>query len=146
MDIQIRRATYYDLEQIDNIEKTLNHRILSYDLLSSTLGKNNYYYFIAVKNNTVIGYIAAELLVDHFDILAVAVLDKYRRQNIATRLIQAFYNTCQAINVLDIFLEVRCNNNSAICFYEKLGFEKISERKNYYTDTKENAYIYKKMV
>ena len=50
------------------------------------------------------------------------------------------------LNIQDIFLEVRCNNVSAITFYEKTGFKKISTRKNYYADTSEDAYIYKKMV
>lgn len=144
MDVQITKATLDNINQIDNIEKRLQHRILSYDLLFSTLNKDTYYYFVAVKNNTVVGYIAAELLVDHFDILGVAVVEEYRRQNIATLLLNKLYNVCSQLNIQDIFLEVRCNNSSAISFYEKSGFQKISTRKNYYKDTNEDAYIYSK--
>lgn len=146
MDIQIRRANTYDLEQIDKIEKTLKHRILSYDLLKSTLDKDTYYYFVAIKNNTMVGYIAAEFLVDHFDILSIAVLNEYRRQNIATELLNNLFDISQTLNISDVFLEVRCNNLAAIRFYEKMKFEKISSRKNYYTDTHEDAYIYKKLM
>ena len=42
MNIQIKRATINDLEQINSIEETLEHRILSCDLLSSTLRKGTY--------------------------------------------------------------------------------------------------------
>lgn len=146
MDIQIKRANAYDLEQINNIEKTLEHRILSYDILNSTLNKDIYYYFVATINDNIIGYVAAEFLADHLDLLAVAVLAEYRRQNIATSLLNKLFDICKEQNISDIFLEVRCNNLKAINFYEKLGFDKINIRKNYYVDTHEDAYIYKKLV
>lgn len=146
MNVQIERANTYDLEQIENIESSLEHRILSYDILSSTLNNDTYYYFVARIDNNIIGYIAAELLVDHFDILAIAVLPSYRRQNIGATLLNKLIDVCKELNIHDIFLEVRCNNLSAIRFYEKFGFEKISTRRKYYSDTNEDAYIYKKVV
>ena len=146
MEIQIAKAALEDIHQINNIETTLEHRILSYDLLSSTLNKDMYYYFVAKINEKIIGYIAAEFLVDHFDLLAIAVSNDYRRQNIATMLLNKLLNTCKELDITDIFLEVRCNNLSAIKFYERNGFEKISVRKNYYKDTSEDAYIYKIVV
>ena len=135
-----------DIAQIENIESKLEHRILSYDTLSSTLDKDNYYYFVAETNNKIIGYIAAELLVDHFDLLAIAVLEGFTRHHVATSLLSRLETNASALNICDIFLEVRCNNMVAIKFYGKNGFEKISTRKNYYSDTGEDAYIYKKMV
>ena len=146
MNIQIERASLNDIKQIDDIELSLKHRILSYDTLNTTLNKESYYYFVAKINDIVVGYIAAELLVDHFDILAIAVLKEHRQQNIATLLINTLIKICQEKNIQDIFLEVRCNNIPAIKFYEKIGFEKISVRKNYYTDTNEDASIYKIVV
>lgn len=146
MNIRIERANACDLEQIENIESSLEHRILSYDILSSTFAKDTYYYFVASINNNIVGYISAELLVDHFDILAIAVLKSYRRQNIGAMLLNKLIDVCKELNIQDIFLEVRCNNLSAITFYEKAGFEKISTRKKYYADTNEDAYIYKIVV
>lgn len=146
MNVQIKRANTCNLNQIENIEVSLEHRILSYDTLSSSLDKQTYYYFVASVDNDIVGYISAELLVDHFDLLSIAILNDYRRQNIATLLLNKLIETCKELNIPDIFLEVRCNNLSAIQFYEKAGFEKISTRKNYYADTNEDAYIYKKVV
>ena len=146
MDITVKQATIHDLNAIEKIELNLERRILSSATLSSTLNENMYYYFIAKINDTVVGYLSAELLVDHFDLLAIAVDKKFRRQNVATNLLNKLFNLCGELKITDIFLEVRQNNLSAISFYEKVGFEKISIRKNYYTDTNEDAYIYKKMV
>jgi len=146
MDINIKRATIQDLQDIEKIEMSLEHKILSSTTLFSTLNENTYYYFVAKINNIVIGYICAELLVDHFDLIAIAVDNNFRRQNIATHLINKLLCLCTELKITDIFLEVRQNNLSAIKFYENVGFEKISTRKNYYTDTNEDAYIYKKVV
>ena len=144
MNIQINRACV--IEQIEEIEKTLEHRILSSNILNDTLKKDNYYYFVATIENVPVGYIAAEYLVDHFDLLSIAVLEKHRRKNIATLLLNELFSICSSLNVHDIFLEVRLSNLSAINFYERVGFEKISCRKNYYTDTNEDALIYLKKV
>lgn len=146
MDITIKRATIQELDEIEKVEANLEHRILSHTTLSSTLPKDTYYYFVAKTDNIAIGYLSAELLVDHFDLLAIAVSKNFRRQNVATYLVDKLFSLCDELKVSDIFLEVRQNNLSAISFYEKIGFEKISSRKNYYTDTNEDAYIYKSGV
>lgn len=146
MDVTVERATIQDFDKIENLEVNLEHRILSSSTLACTLNENTYYYFIAKTNGNVVGYLSAELLVDHFDLLAIAVDKKFRRQNVATYLLNKLFNLSIELNITDIFLEVRQNNSSAISFYEKIGFEKISNRKNYYTDTNEDAYIYKKVV
>ncbi|MBQ5323960.1 MAG: hypothetical protein J6J58_00770, partial [Oscillospiraceae bacterium] len=44
---------------------------------------------------------------------------------------------------LPCVLEVRESNNPAIKLYEKLGFEFLGARKNFYSNPKENALIYK---
>lgn len=146
MDITIKRVSIQDLDEIEKIETNLEHRILSYNTLSSTLTQSTYYYFVAKIDDNILGYLSAELLVDHFDILAIAVDNNFRRQNIATSLMNNLFSLCTELKITDIFLEVRQNNLSAISFYEKVGFEKISTRKNYYTNTSEDAYIYKKVV
>ena len=146
MNIQIRKATLDDLAYIDKIENSLEHRILSSNLLNSTLDSSNYYYFVAILDDSVVGYLAVEYMVDHLDILSIAVFKEHRRKNIAHSLIENFIEMCKKIDINDIFLEVRVSNESAISFYEKEGFEKISCRKNYYTSPIEDAYIYKKAV
>ena len=146
MSISIQKATIADLNNIYKLELELKYSILSYDILASTLDNSSYYYFVAKINNLVVGYLAAEFMVDHFDILAIAVAKEYRLQNIATLLVSKLFSTCLDLKIKDIFLEVRENNIDAIAFYEKLKFAKIHMRKGYYTDTGESAYIYYKSV
>lgn len=146
MQILIQKATQEDIPMISNIEGSLSHRILSNNLLSSTISNDNYYYFIAKINEQIIGYIAAEFMVDHFDLLSIAVLEEYRNKNVATLLLKELFKTCNELQIKEIFLEVRHSNIPAISFYEKAGFKNIGTRKNYYSDTNEDAHIYKIVV
>ena len=75
-NISIKKADISHLDQIEEIEKTLEHRNLSLDSIKKDLENGNTYYLIAVeeKENKVVGYIGCELLVDHADITAVAIL------------------------------------------------------------------------
>lgn len=146
MDLCITKVTDNDLNIIDYLESTLNHRILSKDNLISCFENKNIHFFKATISDELVGYLCAEFMVDHFDLLAVCVHKNYRKQNIGTRLLQELFNLSQTMNVKDIFLEVRSSNLPAINFYNNLGFKKINIRKKYYQDNNEDAYVYKKTV
>ena len=45
-------------------------------------------------------------------------------------------------DALFVTLEVRKSNENAIALYEKCGFKKIGERKNFYSKPTEDALIY----
>ncbi len=55
------------------------------------------------------------------------------------------YLLAETLKLLELpcVLEVRESNSSAIALYEKLGFEHIGTRKNFYSNPKEAALIYK---
>ena len=144
MNIEIFRAENSDVDKILKIEESLESKILSNASIITDLKNKNCYYFIAKYNNEFIGYVAASFLVDHLDIISVAVIENYRKNGVATRLLEKMFETAKILNIQNIFLEVRCSNISAISFYEKLGFKKISTRKHYYINPTEDALIYVK--
>ena len=65
------------------------------------------------------------------ELLLIAVRPEFRRQGLAQKLVQALKNNARARDAEKIFLEMR-ENNPAISFYRKLGFEPIGRRKGYY--------------
>ena len=144
MNINIVKATINDIDNIDFVETALNKRILSKEAISSDLNNPTKYYYIAKVNDRCVGYIGSSFMIDHFDILSIAVLNDYRKKGVATKLLQKIFEKANIINVKKIFLEVRCSNIPAINFYEKIGFNKISTRKNYYESPSEDAFIYLK--
>ncbi len=98
-------------------------------------------YLVAVKNAEIAGYIGYWRVVDEGHITNIAVSPKYRRQKIASALlektIKAAYNDGLAL----LTLEVRKSNIPAKRLYESYGFEALGERKNYYHSPTEDAII-----
>ena len=57
------------------------------------------------------------------------------------RLIENAVQICKNSGAEFLSLEVRVSNSAAVALYEKYGFEKVGERKNFYSAPVENAYI-----
>ena len=144
MDVEIFRASVHDASYIAKIENLLDLRILSEESIIYDLNNKNCYYYIAKVNDECVGYIASCFMVDHFDILSIVVNKEYRQNGIASKLLNTLFNKTLELKVRDVFLEVRLSNITAIKFYEKNGFNKISIRKSYYKNPTEDAYILKK--
>jgi len=92
-------------------------------------------YMFYVINNRAVGYIIYEDLYDRYEIDYIFVDKKYRRCKIATKLLENLFNIGKEKNILNITLEVKETNYSAINLYNKLGFISKAVRKNYYKDT-----------
>ena len=132
-----------EIDDIINIQLNSNNNILSKSSILNDLEGNNAIYFVAKIDNKVVGYIAANLLYDHIDILSILVNNEYVRKGIASTLLSALLDYAIYINMHDILLEVRTTNIPAQKLYEKFNFVKINIRKNYYSDNLEDAIIYK---
>ena len=65
----------------------------------------------------------------------IAVKKDYRRQGIATLLLNHILNICKEKEINTIHLEVNEENFSAISLYQKLGFKECGRRKQYYDNT-----------
>jgi [ribosomal protein S18]-alanine N-acetyltransferase len=77
------------------------------------------------------------------DILTVTVIDGFRRQGIAKRLIADIESYCQSKGSSAVMLEVATDNTGAIALYENLGYTQISKRSNYY-GSKKDAFVMQK--
>ncbi|KKN23914.1 hypothetical protein LCGC14_0900120 [marine sediment metagenome] len=73
-------------------------------------------------------------------LVSIAVSKKYRRRNIATKLLMESMSAIKKYKILQYVLEVRVSNRAAIKLYEKLNFNKETIKKKYYRDG-ENAYF-----
>jgi ribosomal-protein-alanine N-acetyltransferase len=94
---------------------------------------------VAVSGNNVIGYICTKYILDEGHILNLAVRQDFRRQGVATILINHVLNELKEKGCRFLYLEVRASNQNAIKFYERFGFRIVGSRKNYYTLPTENA-------
>ncbi|XP_046543263.1 LOW QUALITY PROTEIN: probable N-acetyltransferase san [Haliotis rubra] len=66
-------------------------------------------------------------------IMTLGCLQPYRRLGIGTVMLQHVLRICDKdANFDNVFLHVQINNDGAIRFYEKFGFEIVEEKQNYY--------------
>ncbi len=99
------------------------------------------YYFVAMVDDTVVGYAGVWVLVDEAHVTNIAVLPKWRRQGIGEGLLTKLMTVAKAHGADKMTLEVRKSNWGARRLYEKLGFVALGCRRNYYAETREDAII-----
>ena len=99
--------------------------------------------FIAAQaeDGTILGYAGLTVVLDEGYINNIAVREEYRKQGIASALLDVFVRFAQAHQLAFLTLEVRASNSAAIALYQKHGFERAGERKNYYEAPKEDAIL-----
>jgi ribosomal-protein-alanine N-acetyltransferase len=103
------------------------------------------FFELAISDNQIVGYagVIAPGPDAVADILTVTVIDGFRRQGIAKRLIADIEGYCQSKESNAIMLEVATDNTGAIALYENLGYSQISKRSNYY-GSKKDAFVMQK--
>ena len=97
--------------------------------------------FVAVQNETVLGYVNAWVVCDECTINRIACSTTEQRSGIATQLLARLMHDAAQLGVKTFFLEVRASNRAAQKFYEKAGFIRTGLRKDYYPDTREDAVL-----
>ena len=106
------------------------------------------------KNNTekkILGYIVFYGTIENTDIFEIAIKKEYQGQSFGEKLLKESMEDIVKKNINGNFsknkfmLEVNEKNVKALKLYEKIGFERISIRKNYYGKN-ENAMIMMKIT
>lgn len=90
-------------------------------------------YVVATQDNEIIGYGGAAIAGDVVDIHTLTVALKFRRQGIATQMLQQLENWATSKGISTFMLEMREGNLEAQPLYEKYGYSVISRRDNYYS-------------
>ena len=130
-NLNIRKATIEDIVELKKLEaKCFDERIR--ENFSFVLENKNYLYLVAFFNKNIVAYAGASISYEQGELLSICVDSSYRKQGLATKILKDLFFILKDIGVLKIFLEVNKNNTPALNLYKKIGFEFLSERKNYY--------------
>jgi len=92
------------------------------------------------------GFAILALLFDHCELCNLVVPPEYISRKVGYLLLQQCIEVSQHLGISRIFLEVRQSNLRAIHFYEKNGFQITSQRKNYYRDPPEDAWVMERRI
>lgn len=139
--MKIERMTSAHLQDVYIIETECFSHPWSKKSIESEINNDTSLFLVATENDEVIGYIGMSTVIDEGYIFNVAVKSTQRKKGIASALINELITYGKKNNFCFITLEVRESNEPAISLYSKFGFIKVGERKNYYSDPKENAIL-----
>jgi ribosomal-protein-alanine N-acetyltransferase len=130
-----------DLKEVVKIEESSFPRPWSLNAFMTQLSKESSICLVAEIDNKVVGYAIATQYVEVWHLLDLAVHEDYRRQYIATELLERLFELCSRKKHRGYTLEVRKSNRGAIKMYESFGFICTGLRKGYYSDNGEDALI-----
>ncbi len=99
-------------------------------------------FLVAKDNEKTVGYIGANNILGEVFITNIAVTAEFRRKGVASLLLNTLIEKFREEKAQYLTLEVRKSNISAINLYEKYGFIKAGERRDFYTNPTENALLY----
>jgi [ribosomal protein S18]-alanine N-acetyltransferase len=139
-DIDIRRLTYADLPQVIAIERRAFPTPWSLAMFVLELSKPSGICLAAVREGRLVGYLVCSRYDTVWHLMNVAVDGRFRRQGIATALIDRLFELADGEGE-QYTLEVRTSNEGAIALYESFGFKAAGRRRGYYHDNREDALI-----
>ena len=142
--IHIVPMEHHHVMQVAALEKQCFSDPWSENSVASELNNPLSLWLVAVDDENLAGYVGSQTVMDETDMMNIAVDEGYRRQGIAQLLVEALVEQLKKAESRCLTLEVRISNAPAIALYEKLGFEQVGKRPNYYRNPKEDALILRK--
>ena len=142
MTYDIVPMTSEHLDQVADIERLCFSDPWSRRMLSEHLENECAATLVAQgADGTVLGYAGLLVVLDEGYITNVAVRPEYRRQGIASELLEVFRRFGEGNHMAFLTLEVRASNTAARALYQKHGYAEVGCRKNYYEHPREDAII-----
>lgn len=87
---------------------------------------------LILLEKTIIGFIICSKIVDEAEIITICISPEHRGKGYASQLLQHEMTHLRQIEIKKLFLEVNEFNLEAIKLYQKLQFQQVALRKNYY--------------
>lgn len=129
--MQIRLATINDINQLVLLDRESNLTYWSKDEYISSLNQQQIY--ILVDKSLVVAVVVIRKVFDEAEILQFFVKHSQKKMGYGKILLDLIISRFKTKhNITRFFLEVRSDNYPAIKLYEKVGFQKVGVRKNYY--------------
>lgn len=138
----IREMAESDIKEIAELEKECFATPWSETSLRDELTNEIARFYVLRDNEKLLGYIGSNNICNEVYITNVAVNSECRGKGYGQKLVNHLLKQSELEKAFFITLEVRESNENAIALYEKCGFKKIGERKNFYSKPTENALIY----
>lgn len=140
-DFFLRKMQSEDIPLVAKLEKECFSSPWTEDGLSAETENPSAEFFVLEAESTLAAYMGMHIVLDECYITNVAVKKDFRKRGFGKALVENALTVAKEKGCAFISLEVRVSNLPAIALYEKCGFERVGERKNFYTAPTENALI-----
>ncbi|WP_281971620.1 MULTISPECIES: ribosomal protein S18-alanine N-acetyltransferase [unclassified Polynucleobacter] len=134
INFQFRVMEKSDISQVCEIESASHLHPWSEKNFMDCL-EHQYWNYVLLEESShsqKVGYCIVMPGVEELHLLNITIHPQFRRQNIASRALSAIEEIGLTHHYIKMLLEVRRSNTSAIRMYEKLGYQLIGVRKDYY--------------
>lgn len=140
-EILLRPLTRADLPAAAELERACFSHPWTEQALAEDLDNELLTLLAAVgEDGTLLGYGEVRTVLDEGTLERIAVAPQFRRHGAAEALLRRFLDDGRE-KLAFLTLEVRAGNVPAIGLYEKLGFEVVGRRRNYYREEGEDALL-----
>ncbi len=142
-NITFAQMQFNHLDQVMQIEKVSFPTPWSKNSFDYELRNNEFAHYIVAlaENREVVGYAGMWVVLDEAHVTNIAVHQDYRGHSLGMALMLQLIQWATVLGVQRVTLEVRPSNTPARALYARLGFLEYGRRKNYYSDTNEDAII-----
>jgi [ribosomal protein S18]-alanine N-acetyltransferase len=153
VQVRIRKIRPSDVDRIIEIERSWSHL--------SHWSEDSYYrlvnddgftasFLAEVENESghplIAGFVIFHVAGTNCEVYNIAVDARHARTGIGKQLMTTVVNESLKRYASKVLLEVRKSNANAIRFYEGFGFKVLGERKNYYSNPVEDAFVMEKAL
>lgn len=137
----IRAATTEDVSEIAELFYKSMPSPWKADDIESAISSPTMTAWVLEENDAVKCAVLVQVCFDEAEILSIATAPSERRKGYAKQLLSYVFR--ELGEEVSLFLEVREKNETAISFYESMGFAVYGMRKGYYKSPKDNAILMK---
>lgn len=140
---QISPIQEQDFDQLFMIEQNAHAVPWSMGTLKNNQGEN-YLNLKMTKEQQIFGFAICQTVLDEATLFNLAIDPKWQSKGYGKALLQDLINRLRDKNISTLWLEVRESNQHAKQLYDKMGFNEVDIRKNYYplpNGDRENAIV-----
>jgi ribosomal-protein-alanine N-acetyltransferase len=148
LEVRIRKVRKGDIDRIIDIERSWHHLShWSIDSYYRLLNDDNFTSSFVAEiedesgRQNIVGFVIFHIAADVSEIYNIAVENSNARSGIGKELMAAAIHESGLRKASKVVLEVRKSNSPAINFYLKFNFKIAGERKNYYSNPIEDAFV-----
>lgn len=128
----VRNCGMDDLESIQEIEDASFDDPFPPELFSSYLSKFPSGFRVATLENEIIGYYIVTMRKESAELASIAIKKDYQGRHFGSRMIEDLIVLCRHFKAKRIYLIVRTDNQAAISLYDKFGFQRQGQIRDYY--------------